>query len=265
MGAEKNLRQQIENGKMIIAPGVHDALTAAIVSKCGFPAIYLSSQALVTSLLGKSDVALLMPSEILTATINIVETVEIPVIVDVGAVLDNEQLIYRAVRTYQKIGAAAIQLSDYTKARNLPEEERRPRRAMIDHIKAAADARGSSGLLIVAETSARTTSGIGAAIDLAGSYVEAGADVIFIDSPKTSGEMKFINESINAYTMTNIGLCGDNLTINSKQLKSAGYNIVVYPDVSIGVTVSALVKQLSALETMNTIETEIMFEMLSEF
>lgn len=264
MNGSLKLRKLIESENFILAPGAHDALTAAIVSKCGFEAVYLCGYAQAASILGRLDADLLTLTERIMSVTNIVESAEIPVVIDAGSIFESAKLVGRIIRAYENAGVAAVQLDDFMGPGLVDEGNLLPRGIMLDHIKAAADSRQSRDFMIIAQTNARSTLGIGAALDLAGSYIEAGADMIFIKSPQTVGEMKLINESINAYTIINMDLFGANPVTDRALLKEAGYNMVVYPDASIGTTVFAFLKQLSDLTPRKADFAELISRILAE-
>lgn len=247
------MREQLRSGKLILAPGAHDTMSAKIISTYGFDAVYLSGYARAASYLGKPDFGLMTRTEMVLFASNVVEVSHIPIIADAGDGFGSAQSAARTVKEYERAGVAAIQLGDSIQcAFNNNGKYRKivPLETMEDRIRAAVDARYDEDFLVIARTNARKIHGIGSAIERGGAFAEAGADIVFIESLETVGEMKFINESIDSYTLINIGGGeGKAPLLSSSELKALGYNIIVYPTASITAMVQSMQSLFSELKS----------------
>src|SRR6195256_2370433 len=175
------MRERLKEKRIVLAPGVYDALTALLAERAGFEALYLSGASLSYTRLGRPDIGLASVSEVADTLANICARVTLPVIVDADTGYGNALNVVRTVKTFERAGAAAIQLEDQSlpkRCGHLDGKSLVPAAEMIGKIKAALDARENA--LIIARTDAIPVEGFNAAMDRAGRYLEAGADVLFI-------------------------------------------------------------------------------------
>lgn len=201
------LRQLLSRKQILIAPGAHDALTAKIIAKVGFEAIYFTGYGQAASHLGMPDVGLLTMTEMAERVRNFVHSVDIPVIADGDTGFGNAVTLMRTVSMYEENGAAAIQLEDQVapkKCGHMTGRQVIPSEEMVGKIKAAVAARRDPDFVILARTDARTTLGIEEAIRRGKAYEEAGADVLFIESPENIEEMKSITSSFQVPVLANM-------------------------------------------------------------
>lgn len=229
------LRQLLAGKNIIVTPGAHDALTAKIIEKTGFPAVYMTGYGQAASHLGKPDVGLLTMTEMVARAANIVEAVSIPVIADADTGFGNAVNVMRTVREYEKAGVAAIQLEDQVapkKCGHMTGRQVVSKEEMVGKIKAAVDARRDEDLVIIARTDARTVHGINEALDRAKAYEEAGADLLFVESPESIDEMKLITSSFNVPVLANMVEGGRTPLLLNQELEKIGFNIVIYPTAS---------------------------------
>lgn len=246
----KKLRQLIENDHILVAPGAHDALTAKIIEKVGFQAVYMTGYGQAASHLGQPDVGLLTMSEMADRARNIAEAVQIPVIADADTGFGNAINVMRTMRAYEKAGVAAIQLEDQVapkKCGHMTGRQVVPKDEMVWKIKAAVDARQDQDLMIIARTDARTVHGLEEALERGKAYEEAGADIIFIESPESVEEMKQINATIEVPVLANMVEGGRTPLLNNSELEDLGYDLVIYPTASTYIT-AKIIKQL--METL---------------
>lgn len=246
----KKLRQLIENDHILVAPGAHDALTAKIIEKVGFQAVYMTGYGQAASHLGQPDVGLLTMSEMADRARNIAEAVQIPVIADADTGFGNAINVMRTMRAYEKAGVAAIQLEDQVapkKCGHMTGRQVVPKDEMVWKIKAAVDARQDQDLMIIARTDARTVHGLEEALERGKAYEEAGADIIFIESPESVEEMKQINATIEVPVLANMVEGGRTPLLNNSELEDLGYDLVIYPTASTYIT-AKVIKQL--METL---------------
>ncbi len=254
------MRQLFQTGKMIVAPGAHDALTAKIIGKTGFDAVYMTGYGQAASHLGNPDVGLLTMSEMVARASAIVEAAGVPVIADADTGFGNAINVRRTVREYEKAGVAVIQLEDQVmpkKCGHMLGRQVIPKEEMVGKIKAAADARMDDDFMIMARTDARTIMGIDEAIERGMAYQEAGADIIFIESPESKEEMVMINKAIKVYTLANMVEGGRTPMLPNQELEALGYNLVIYPTASTYLTTKAMLTLMETLKKEGTTATMI--------
>jgi len=255
MRVRKRLRQLLEDSKILIAPGAHDALTARIIENVGFEAVYLTGYGQSASHLGQPDVGLLTMTEMLSRVNNMASAVSIPVICDADTGFGDVVNVVRTVREYEKAGAAAIQLEDQLspkKCGHMTGRQVIPAEEMVLKIKAAVAAREDKDLVIIARTDARTIMGIEAAVERGKMYEEAGADVIFIESPESKEELAYIASSFKVPVLANMVEGGRTPLLTARELEELGFSLVIFPTASVYVTAAAVKKLMEELKREGT-------------
>ncbi|MCF6466048.1 isocitrate lyase/PEP mutase family protein [Clostridium sp. Cult2] len=230
MSMGKVLRERLKEDKILIAPGAYDVLTARIIEKVGFEAVYMTGYGTSASMLGRPDVGLLTLTEMARRASNIVESVNIPVIADADTGYGNAVNVIRTVREYEKAGVACIQLEDQVapkKCGHMLGREIISAEEMVGKIKAACDAR-KGDTLIMARTDARTNFGIEEAIERGKLYEEAGADILFIESVETIEEMKIVTSSFNVPVLANMLEHGRTPLLSRDELGEIGYDLAIF-------------------------------------
>lgn len=231
-GRPRRLRALIDEG-MVVAPGCYDCITARLVETAGFDAAYVTGSGISMSALGAPDVGLMSFSEVLDRVKRIADVVAIPVIADIDTGYGGALNVIRCLREMETSGVAAVQIEDQTWPKKCGHE---PGRMLVDtgemvgRIKAAADARSDENMLIIARTDARSTMGLQEAIDRAGIYGEAGADILFVESPESHEEMREINRALNLPTLANMVEGGRTPILPIEELRTTGYRLVIYPN-----------------------------------
>lgn len=233
LARNQRLRSLLVSPDLVVAPGAFDCITARLVDTAGFPAVYVTGSGLSMSALGAPDVALMSFAEVLDRIKRICDVVAIPVIADADTGYGGPLNIVRTVREFERAGVSAIQLEDQKWPKKCGHELGRRlvvREEMVERIKAATDARVDEDLVIIARTDARTEEGIEAAIDRALSYGDAGADVLFVESPESEQEMRLINQRLAVPSLVNMVEGGRTPLLQSARLRDIGYRIVIYPN-----------------------------------
>lgn len=244
------LRTLFSTDNIVVAPGAHDALTARVIEKAGFSAIYMTGYGQAASHLGGPDVGLLSLTEMVDRARNMAACVDIPVIADADTGFGNAINVIRTVREYESAGVAAIQLEDQVSPKRCGHMIGRDVIAgeeMVGKIRAAVDARKDDGLMIIARTDARTVYGIDEALERGKAYEEAGADIIFIESPENVEEMKRINEVINIPTLANMVEGGRTPLLKNDELSAIGFDLVIYPTASTYMTSKTMMQLMEHL------------------
>jgi carboxyvinyl-carboxyphosphonate phosphorylmutase len=228
-----SLRKQLEDKKKImVLPGVFDALSARIAEKVGFDAIFQTGYGSAATLLGMPDYGFLNAGETIDNARRIMRAVNIPVIVDVDTGYGNPLNVWRLVRDLRSLGAAGIFLEDQIwpkRCGHMIGKEVVSKDDYIMKLKAAVEAREDKDFIIVARTDARAPLGLDEAIQRGRAYHKAGADVIFIEAPRSTEELKRIAKEINAPLVANMIEEGLTPNLPSKDLLKMGYRIVVFP------------------------------------
>ncbi|MFL6315338.1 MAG: oxaloacetate decarboxylase [Nitrososphaeraceae archaeon] len=218
--------------KIMVLPGVFDALSARIAEKVGFDAIFQTGYGSAATLLGMPDYGFLNAGETIDNARRIIRAVNVPVIVDVDTGYGNPLNVWRLVHDLQSLGAAGIFLEDQVwpkKCGHMVGKEVVSKDDYILKLKAALEARGSRDFIIVARTDARAPLGLDEAIERGKAYHKAGADVIFIEAPRSIEELKKIANEINAPLVANMIEEGLTPNLPAKDLLRMGYRTVVFP------------------------------------
>ncbi|SDX43878.1 2-Methylisocitrate lyase, PEP mutase family [Sulfitobacter pontiacus] len=227
------LRQRLTTPDILIAPGVYDGLTAALATDAGFEALYLSGAAVAYTRLGRPDIGLSTASEMTDTMALIADRTDLPVIMDADTGFGNALNARRTMQSYERAGASALQVEDQTypkKCGHLSDKSLIPKEEMAGKIAAMADARRHD-TLIIARTDAIAVEGFDAAIDRAGSYIDAGADVLFIEAPRDSGELSRIADTFKGRVplLANMVEGGATPISSATMLEDMGFDIVIFP------------------------------------
>lgn len=218
--------------EFLTLPGVFDALSAKIAEKIGYPAIFQTGYGSAAALLGMPDFGLLHAGETIDNARRIIKAVSIPVIVDIDTGYGNPLNVQRTVRDLEEMGAGGVFLEDQVwpkRCGHMTGKDVIPGEEFVPKLRAAIDARRSKEFIIVARTDARATLGLLEAIRRGIEYYEIGADVIFVEAPRTLRELREISSKIDAPLVANMIEQGVTPILSSHQLKKIGYKIAVFP------------------------------------
>lgn len=226
--------QRLSSGPILVAPGVYDALTAALAVEAGFEALYLSGAAVAYTRLGRPDIGLSTMSEMADTMALIRDRVDVPVIIDADNGFGNALNAQRTMRVYERAGASALQIEDQSypkRCGHLSEKRLIPPSEMVGKIQAMTDARQNRDTLIIARTDAIGVEGFAAALDRADAYVEAGADALFVEAPRSGDELRTITERFAARIplLANMVEGGATPIRNAADLQAMGFRIVIFP------------------------------------
>jgi 2-methylisocitrate lyase-like PEP mutase family enzyme len=229
----RRLRSLLAQGGLVTAPGVFDGLSAHLVARTGFGAAYLSGAGVSVAGLGLPDIGLTTATE-MTERARIVADVlgEVPLIADADTGYGGPVNVARTVRGYERAGVAALHLEDQAfpkKCGHLPDKELISAAAFTDRLDAALQARTDDDLVVIARTDARGPLGLDEAIDRAGRYAAAGADVIFVEAPQDIGEIEKIAAQVDAPLLINMVQGGLTPDTAPGTLAALGYRIAIHP------------------------------------
>ena len=229
-----SLKKLLGAGKTIIAPGVYDALTALIASGHGFKALYLTGAGIAYTRLGRPDIGLVTMTEVAEVVTLIRDRVNSPLIVDADNGHGNALNVQRTVRLYERAGANALQLEDQSlpkRCGHLTGKSLISKNEMVGKVKAALDARTSDETLIIARTDAIAVEGFELALERAQAYQEAGADVIFVEAPRSLEQMRAIVATLGDRVplLANMVEGGHTPLRSAAELSEIGFRIVIFP------------------------------------
>jgi len=229
-----SLSQDLKSGIPIVAPGVFDALTASIAAGAGFRAVYLSGAAIAYTHLGRPDIGLVSMAEVADRIAMICDRMTVPVIVDADTGYGNALNVQRTVRLFEKMGAQGIQLEDQTTPKrcgHLNDKSVVSTGEMVGKIKAAVDARANEQTLIIARTDALQMEGIDRALERAHLYAQAGADILFVEAPKSGEQLGDIAGALKGVRplVANMVEGGTTPIHNAAELSDLGFQIVIFP------------------------------------
>lgn len=249
------LRQALATGDFVAAPGVYDLISALIADRMGFKALYVTGYGTVASSLGLPDAGLATYSEMLDRIARIVAMTKTPVIADADTGYGGLLNVRHTVRSYEKAGVTAIQLEDQEfpkKCGHTPHRRVIPTADMIRKIKVASDARSSADFLIIARTDARSGKGLDEAISRGRAYADAGADIVFVESPESEAEMAEIGRMIDKPLLANMVNGGRTPMLSADRLKQLGFAVAIFPAVGFLATAEALTRAYDDLRRHGT-------------
>jgi 2-methylisocitrate lyase-like PEP mutase family enzyme len=226
------LSARLKQKRLLLAPGIYDGLTALLAEQAGFEALYLSGASIAYSRLGRSDVGLVTASEVADTLSNICERVALPVIVDADTGFGNALNVIRTVKMFERAGAAVIQLEDQLAPKrcgHLDGKALVSAAEMAGKIRAALDTRKDA--LIMARTDAVAVEGLEPALERAALYLEAGADVLFIEALRSVEDMKKATARFGGKVplLANMVEGGKTPVLSAAELEAIGYSIAIFP------------------------------------
>jgi methylisocitrate lyase len=251
-----SLREQLEDkNKIIVLPGVFDALSAKIAEHVGFDAMFQTGYGSSAALLGMPDFGLLNSGETVDNAMRIIRAVSVPVLVDADTGYGNPLNVWRLVRDLESLGAAGIFLEDQVwpkRCGHMVGKDVISKDEYIPKLKAALEARQSKDFIIVARTDARAPIGLDEAIERGKAYRKAGADVIFVEAPRSVEELIKVANEIDAPLVANMIEDGVTPNLSANELVKLGYQIAVFPLSAIYSATFAMRQVLTELKNTGT-------------
>lgn len=243
-------KTMLEERRAVLLPGAPNALTARIIEALGFEAIYVTGAGVTNMALGLPDLAFIDLTQIAQVTASIREVTELPLIVDADTGFGNAINVGHSVRVLERAGASAIQIEDQLSPKRCGHFEGKalvPAPEMAAKVRAAVDARRSAETLIVARTDARAVEGIDGAIERAERYIEAGADVTFVEAPRNEDEMRAIASRLSVPQLANLVVGGKTPIVDQSTLAGMGFAITLYANVALQGAILGMRNALTAL------------------
>ncbi len=233
MAPSRSLRELVAREGCLTLPGVYDGISARMAASLGFEALYMTGYGSVASALGVADAGVATFTEMLDRVRCIAGSIGVPFIADGDTGYGGLLNVERTVRGYAAAGAAGIQIEDQEFPKKCGHTEFRrviPQDEAVAKIRVACDARPSGDFLVVARTDARYAEGLDAALRRADGFLEAGADVLFVESPESLEELRRVAETFRGATLlANMVEGGRTPYLPADELGRMGFKIALYP------------------------------------
>ena len=255
MRTSEQFRNMIKASGVIQIPGCYDCITATIVERAGFPAAYLTGSGISLTLSGIPDLNTISYLELRQVVQNIRSAIQIPMLVDIDTGFVSPLNLYRLTKEFEQLDIAAVQIEDqkvpkkcgHELGRRLVRDEE-----MVKRIRTIHENRLENGLVIVARTDARTVVGLDEAIRRGRLYLDAGADVIFVESPESYEEVKKIASEIKGPVLFNNVEGGRSPFLSRQELEEAGVKMTIYPNAQTRVVAKKCMELLNTLQQTGT-------------
>ena len=249
------LKQDLASGTLVQAPGAYDALSARLVQRAGFPAVYMTGFGATASRLGQPDIGLLTQTEMTTHARDMVRAVGIPVIADADTGYGGPSNIERTVREYIQAGVAAIHLEDQVAPKRCGQMA--GIRLMDAHeneqrLRCALAARGSDPLLVIGRTDALPAAGMTEAVNRAQRYQDAGVDLVFVDGIKTVAEVEAVARRVAGPKVVSIVDGTDAAALTAAELQQMGFALVFFAVTALFSAARAVEQALASLRKHGT-------------
>jgi carboxyvinyl-carboxyphosphonate phosphorylmutase len=242
---------------LLVAPGAYDALSARLIAQAGFPAVYMTGFGTAASVLGQPDVGLLTMSEMVARAAALASVVgDLPLIADADTGYGNPLNVQRTIREYERAGVAGLHIEDQVwpkKCGHMEGKQVIPMEEMAQKVRAAVDARQDPDFVIIARTDANAVNGLEDALQRGRAYREAGADVIFIEAPRSIEELQAIAQAfIDTPLLFNWAESGKTPLLSLPEIQTLGFKLVIFP---VSLLFAATHAMLALLEVLQQGET----------
>jgi 2-methylisocitrate lyase-like PEP mutase family enzyme len=247
--ATTKLRNILKSGRIAVAPGAFDGLSARLVAQAGFPAVYASGGAIARSA-GLPDLGLIPVDAIVDRLAAMVDVVEVPIIADADTGYGNALNAQAASRAFERAGVAAFHLEDQTfpkKCGHYDDKGVVPVAEMVQKLKAVRDALHDADFVVIARTDALAVEGFDAALDRASAYLEAGADMIFVEAPTSEAEIADIARRLPGLKLINMFAGGKTPLVAVPRLEALGYHVVIIPSDTQRAAIKAMQRVLATI------------------
>jgi 2-methylisocitrate lyase-like PEP mutase family enzyme len=247
--ATTRLKNMLSENRIVVAPGAYDGLSARLVEQAGFPAVYASGGAIARST-GVPDMGLISPDEIIVRLSEMVEAVGVPLIADADTGYGNALSAQRAARAFERAGVAAFHLEDQTfpkKCGHYDDKGLVPATEMVQKLRAVRDALTDPDFIVIARTDAIAVEGYEAALTRAAAYIEAGADMVFVEAPTTEQQIADIAKRLPGYKLINMFHGGKTPLIEVSKLQQFGYHVVIIPSDTQRAAIKAMQRVLATI------------------
>ena len=247
----RRFREQMNRREAMIVPGAGNALTARVIADTQFEAVYVTGAGIANTHLGAPDIGLVTLTELAATVSTIAEICQLPLVVDIDTGFGNAINTRRTVRLIERAGGFAMQIEDQVfpkKCGHFSGKAVIPVEEALSKIKAAVDAREDENTMIIARTDARATDGIEAALDRAEAFIEAGADMTFVEAPRSEAEMEMITKRLSVPQVANMVVGGKTPLTPQARLVELGFSLILYANTPLQAAMRAMTDVLNALK-----------------
>jgi 2-methylisocitrate lyase-like PEP mutase family enzyme len=250
MSIRRTLRGLVEPKNGLVVPGAYDGVSARLVERAGFPAVYMTGYGTSASRLGLPDLGYAGLAEMADQARNLAAAVSIPLIADADTGYGNALGVRRTVQAYEAAGVAALHIEDQIAPKrcgHLSGHQIVPLAEFTGKIRAAVDARRDPDLLIIARTDAISAVGFDEALRRGDGAVRAGADVLFIEAPRDEAQVEQAAKAFDTPLLYNYAAGGRSPLLPFARLRALGYAIIILPVDTLLVATKAMAGFLAAL------------------
>lgn len=260
MRSTTRLRELLASPDMIIAPGAYDALSARLIARAGFSAVYMTGFGTAASVLGQPDVGLLTMSEMVSRAAALAaitnEIGPLPLIADADTGYGNPINVRRTIREYERAGVASVHIEDQVwpkKCGHMEGKQVIPQQEMVQKVRAAVDARQDPDFVIIARTDAIAVTGLEDALQRGKAYRAAGADMLFIEAPRSLAELQAIKETFpDVPLLYNWAESGKTPLLSVQEIHALGFKLVIFPVSLLFAATHAMQQMLTRLKQGET-------------
>jgi len=252
----ERLRRMLAEEKGVLLPGAPNALAARVIADLGFKAVYLTGAGLTNMFLGIPDLGFMDLSQVTEHTMAMRNVVDLPIIVDADTGFGNAVNVAHTVRMLESAGASAVQLEDQHAPKRCGQfsgKEIVSTEEMVSKIKSAVDARRQN-MLVIARTDARAVEGLEQALERAHRYVDAGADVMFVEAPENFDEVREIGRRVKVPQLLNIVVGGRTPAVTPAQASEMGFNLLLYANTALQGAIHGMQTALRTLIETGTMD-----------
>ena len=257
MHVTRRLRELLAGPDLVVAPGAYDGLSARLIAQAGFSLVYMTGFGTAASVLGQPDVGLLTMSEMVgrAAALAAVSD-DLPLIADADTGYGNPINVRRTIREYEHAGVAGLHIEDQVwpkKCGHMEGKQVIPMDEMVQKIRAAVDARQDPDFVLIARTDANAVNGLEDALLRGQAYREAGADVIFIEAPRSLTELQAIKQTFpDVPLLYNWAESGKTPLLSLDEIHALGFKLVIFPVSMLFAATHAMLELLELLKRGET-------------
>jgi len=257
MRTTTRLRELLARPDALVIPGAYDALSARLIVQAGFPAVYMTGFGTSASVLGQPDVGLLTMSEMVSRAAALASVAaDVPLLADADTGYGNPINVRRTMREYERAGVAGLHIEDQVwpkKCGHMEGKQVIAMEEMVQKVRAAVDARQDPDFVIIARTDANAVTGLEDALRRGQAYREAGADVLFIEAPRSLEELRAIGQALRGTPLLfNWAESGKTPLLPLGDIQALGFTLVIFP---VSLLFAATHAMLALLELLKTGET----------
>ncbi|NEN24444.1 methylisocitrate lyase [Cryomorpha ignava] len=251
-----DFRKALNSGKLLQFPGAYNPMVAMLIQQTGFDGVYVSGAVMANSL-GLPDIGMTTLTEVSQTASGIARVTDLPTIMDIDTGFGETMSVARTVKELTYLGLSGCHIEDQVNPKrcgHLDNKELVSISAMVQKVKAAADAKTDPNFLLIARTDARAAEGLDAAINRAKAYVDAGADMIFPEAMKDESDFEAFRKAIDVPLLANMTEFGKSRLLSKSELENLGYNLVIYPVTTQRLAMKAVEDGLNTIKKVGTQE-----------